>query len=817
MTLKLNRLILISIFLLAIISLGAASAADDLNTEIEGGHNADDIQAAPVSEDITQDTQTDDDTSALSADGEDVQTASQTYVINNQTVSTYFGSDGKLVDTVEEGSTLDFQGKITSDNIKTIVINKKVNIVSSTKNGEIYLNTSSGAEITTGDLKNRFILDANASGTVLSGITFYNTQLLLLDNIHDVTIDGISVIAENISMKTPTLASSWDSSVGIVSILASENMTIKNSKFYANNVSATLFRANPANRNYEIFNNSFTLFATGSSNVIYMYRANNDQLDTIRIYNNNFYGDKESLSVQVPVKSLFENNNGNVSLSLSGYSTVKNCTFYRVNPSGLDNIIVSSNFDLLSVYSNQLSVDNCNITTFELGGDNSLINNSNISTLNTVGGRGGHLITNCVIGSVRLSNVNGNIFINKNTINGVLSIPNRYLVAEITNNTIYGYIDATQRNIKEGTIIEGNTIYSTKDYAIDCLSPNVVIINNYLFAKKSWGDNSVSGVAKTIANNVPTQIDLNVSADNIVYYNKNKIVVYIPYVSGNISLFVNSIEILVPIVDGYANYTINESFYHIGENTVEAFYADAINEIYAFNSTKFTVDKISNYTFDIISENATDGIKTTIDLVLTNDAYGLALITIDNGDYKLTFNRNLTVGDNVIDIPGLLEDTYNITVDFSSDIYASRILNSIIVFNKAVNPVPEPNTVTVIVDGVKYDGEIVNGTVTIKTKAPAPAKQVPTLKAAKKTVTIKKSAKSLVLSATLKINGKAKKSLKVIFIFNGKKYTGVTNAKGVAKVTIKKNIIKKLKAGKNYTVKITYAKKTAKTVVKVKK
>ena len=814
---KFNRLILISIFLLAIISLGAASAVDDLNTEIGEGQNTDDIQATPVSEDIAQDTNTDDDTSALSADGEDVQTASQTYVINNQTVSTYFGSDGKLVDTVEEGSTLDFQGKITSDNIKTIVINKKVNIVSSTKNGEIYLNTSSGAEITTGDLKNRFILDANASGTVLSGITFYNTQLLLLDNIHDVTIDGISVIAENISMKTPTLASSWDSSVGIVSILASENMTIKNSKFYANNVSATLFRANPANRNYEIFNNSFTLFATGSSNVIYMYRANNDQLDTIRIYNNNFYGDKESLSVQVPVKSLFENNNGNVSLSLSGYSTVKNCTFYRVNPSGLDNIIVSSNFDLLSVYSNQLSVDNCNITTFELGGDNSLINNSNISTLNTVGGRGGHLITNCVIGSVRLSNVNGNIFINKNTINGVLSIPNRYLVAEITNNTIYGYIDATQRNIKEGTIIEGNTIYSTKDYAIDCLSPNVVIINNYLFAKKSWGDNSVSGVAKTIANNVPTQIDLNVSADNIVYYNKNKIVVYIPYVSGNISLFVNSIEILVPIVDGYANYTINESFYHIGENTVEAFYADAINEIYAFNSTKFTVDKISNYTFDIISENATDGIKTTIDLVLTNDAYGLALITIDNGDYKLTFNRNLTVGDNVIDIPGLLEDTYNITVDFSSDIYASRILNSIIVFNKAVNPVPEPNTVTVIVDGVKYDGEIVNGTVTIKTKAPAPAKQVPTLKAAKKTVTIKKSAKSLVLSATLKINGKAKKSLKVIFIFNGKKYTGVTNAKGVAKVTIKKNIIKKLKAGKNYTVKITYAKKTAKTVVKVKK
>ena len=69
----------------------------------------------------------------------------------------------------------------------------------------------------------------------------------------------------------------------------------------------------------------------------------------------------------------------------------------------------------------------------------------------------------------------------------------------------------------------------------------------------------------------------------------------------------------------------------------------------------------------------------------------------------------------------------------------------------------------------------------------------------------------------MKINGKAKKGLKVTFKFKGKKYTGKTNKKGVAKVTIKKKVIKKLKKGKKYTAKITYSKKTAKTVVKVKK
>ena len=39
---------------------------------------------------------------------------------------------------------------------------------------------------------------------------------------------------------------------------------------------------------------------------------------------------------------------------------------------------------------------------------------------------------------------------------------------------------------------------------------------------------------------------------------------------------------------------------------------------------------------------------------------------------------------------------------------------------------------------------------------------------------------------------------------------------GVAKVIIKKNVIKKLKNGKKYTVKITYLKDTIKTAVKAK-
>ena len=103
-----------------------------------------------------------------------------------------------------------------------------------------------------------------------------------------------------------------------------------------------------------------------------------------------------------------------------------------------------------------------------------------------------------------------------------------------------------------------------------------------------------------------------------------------------------------------------------------------------------------------------------------------------------------------------------------------------------------------------YNGKTYKNTVTVK--------QV--LKASK--VTVKKTAKKFTLKATLKINGKAVKGKWIKFKFNGKTYKAKTNAKGIAQKTLNKKVIKKLKKGKTYTVKVTYLKDTIKTTVKVK-
>lgn len=103
-----------------------------------------------------------------------------------------------------------------------------------------------------------------------------------------------------------------------------------------------------------------------------------------------------------------------------------------------------------------------------------------------------------------------------------------------------------------------------------------------------------------------------------------------------------------------------------------------------------------------------------------------------------------------------------------------------------------------------YNGETIKKTVKVKQNLKT------------KKYNVKKSAKKLIIKATLKNGKKAVKNKKIILKLNGKKFTAKTNKNGIAKFTIKKKFIKKLKKGKKYTMKVTYLKNTIKTTLKVK-
>ena len=104
-----------------------------------------------------------------------------------------------------------------------------------------------------------------------------------------------------------------------------------------------------------------------------------------------------------------------------------------------------------------------------------------------------------------------------------------------------------------------------------------------------------------------------------------------------------------------------------------------------------------------------------------------------------------------------------------------------------------------------YAGQTIKNTVKVK--------QV--LKLAK--VQVKKSAKKLVITATLKKGKTPIKNKKLTFKFNGKTYTAKTNKKGVAKITVKSSVLKKLKVGKKVKYQVTYLKDTVSKSVKVKR
>ncbi len=241
---------------------------------------------------------------------------------------------------------------------------------------------------------------------------------------------------------------------------------------------------------------------------------------------------------------------------------------------------------------------------------------------------------------------------------------------------------------------------------------------------------------------------------------------------------------------------------------------------------------------------------------VTNGAVNMNLSDLENGEYSYiisysgdeehsSFKRNGTLIFNKL-IPTIKSEDrvidYGTAYDFKATFFdkgGSSLSNAYVIFEvngkeyvvktdsygtAILNLGLTPGKYTIfsinMVTGERKNNTlIVNKKITSNTPSNANTQANPVAKTTLtlKTVKVKKSAKKLVLQATLKQGNKALSGKKITFKFNGKKYTTKTNKKGVAKLTIKKNVLKKLKVGKKITYSATYGKVTKKVTVKVKK
>jgi len=234
--------------------------------------------------------------------------------------------------------------------------------------------------------------------------------------------------------------------------------------------------------------------------------------------------------------------------------------------------------------------------------------------------------------------------------------------------------------------------------------------------------------------------------------------------------------------------TVNIGSLPLGANNLMIEYRVAESED-DFDDEDYLIDASDLITVNVV-EPVDLGLNITVANIEEGAAANVAIKTNAAFSGNVTVqiaNKNYTVevknGAGSVSVSGLAANTYVATAIFAgSDFFFNATASTKFTVTKKATPQPKDKI-----------------TLTLKK------------------VKVKKSAKKLVLKATLKINGKKVKGKVIKFKFNKKTYKAKTNKKGVAKVTIKKKVLKKLKVGKKVKYQATYGKVTKKYTVKVKK
>ena len=486
-------------------------------------------------------------------------------IVTNETFFDYF-INGTLADYVPEGATLDFRGKFYShDDVKfDLVINKPINMISTTGDAFIDLNTTAGSLL--GENPGScFTINNGGSGSNVSGIIFHNTQVWIYDA-HNVVLNNISVIVENKRV---------GSGVGTTAIRhGSTNVTLKNSYIYTSNNGGSSSIVLTHVQNCTVENN--TIVGEGNvGNLLYLNTFNDAGCDLSndynKIINNKITGPSPAAGICYGI-GINGNNNliaGNV-INYAGNGIVPAWGAAPNNNTYCDNVLIGG--ASMSVAANSIAYNNTVSGTLTIGSgsvaynntakaisvsSNSVVSNSSATATLTV--QAGAKVANVTAASL---SVNGkNAVIENVSISGVGTIKSSATNTTLINSTFGGML--TVQSAKN-TIKYNNIVLATGDAAILATGGDNVITNNYLIAGDKLGDNAVNSTVETniVKDNLPGGIvNVTITAKDVFEGSDVIIDVTVDSLSNLTEKFmlkINNKEYVLSFTDSKANVTISD-------------------------------------------------------------------------------------------------------------------------------------------------------------------------------------------------------------------------------------------------------------------
>ena len=616
-------------------------------------------------------------------------------IVTYKTFYDYFDENNEynLQGYIPNGITLDFQGNITYINLNktedfnmlSILINKPVNIISSTKDAFIDFNGKAGSLL--GEYPgSTFSILKGGSWSNVTGIIIHNTQLWIF-NTHHVTLDNISVIVEDARI---------GSGVGATSVRANSTWcTVKNSYFYTRNNggSSSLVMAWA---DYCTFYNNTVVVEGNVGNMIYTTTYNvNIPIGVSanahnKIINNRLFNAGESSAICYGIcvsgnDTLVENNTctykgvGIVDQwgdSEWGYNIVPGKNKYINNVLNGCSLVSSVNSIAYNnkVYSDMTIIDDCSAYnnyvsgTFFIKGNNVVLDNNTVKKLSISGNN--ITITNTfalddsMLLSIEGDNVNvSNMCCGLTSISGSNNMMNNSLIKNnviisgsnniFRNNTVIGGTITVQSS---GNLISDNNVSSTKNFAVELKKTGNTVMNNYLLCSNSFADAAVRtyGV-NTIKDNYPFPPTITINVESVDRY-ENMVTVAVPNVTGSVTIKVSDKTYSLTLTDGKATQRI--SGLDPGNYTLTVDYKDDKSPIYSSNSTTIVVPKIDVYDFGVKQNEFMEG-HVIIPISLPGDAHEGRVI-VDN-----MYAADVVNGSCNVTVLGLVEGEYDLSLNYT--------------------------------------------------------------------------------------------------------------------------------------------------------